>query len=198
MKEAPKKQVVMRRHVCDEVLIAIRRIIQSIDLHSRYLVKNFGLTGPQLIILQEVSRRDEISISELSKSISLGQATVTGILERLENRGLITRRRSKSDKRKVFIKVTKACDSLLDKAPPPMQENFIENFENLQDWEQSMILGSLQRIVALLDAKAIDVAPILVGAGPIDEAKDKLLEETGAIEDNVREKLLIEAETKMK
>jgi DNA-binding MarR family transcriptional regulator len=198
MKKAPKKQVLARRHVCDEVLIAIRRIIQSIDLHSRYLVKNFGLTGPQLIILQEVSRMGEISISELSKSISLGQATITGILERLENRGLITRRRSKSDKRKVFIKVTKACDSLLDKAPPPMQENFIENFENLQDWEQSMILGSLQRIVGLLDAKAIDVAPILVGAGPIDEAKDKLLEETGSIEDKVREKFLIEAETKMK
>ncbi len=198
MKKAPKKPALMRRHVCDEVLIAIRRIIQSIDLHSRYLVKNFGLTGPQLIILQEVSRFGEISISELSKSISLGQATVTGILERLENRGLITRRRSKSDKRKVLIKVTKACDSLLDKAPPPMQEHFVDNFENLQDWEQSMILGSLQRIVALLDAKAIDVAPILVGAGPIEEAKDKLLEETGAIEDKAREKLLIEAETKMK
>jgi DNA-binding MarR family transcriptional regulator len=198
MKKAHKKQIVERRHICDDVLISIRRIIQSVDLHSRYLVKNFGLTGPQLIIMQEVSRQGEISISEIAKSISLGQATVTGILERLEVRGLITRRRSKSDKRKVFIKVTKACEKLLDKAPPPMQENFIKNFENLRDWEQAMILSSLQRIVALLDAKAIDVAPILVGAGPIEEAKDKLLEKKGVIEDTVREKLLIEAETKMK
>lgn len=183
-----------RPHVCDDVLISIRRIIQSIDLHSRYLVKQFGLTGPQLIILQEVSRKNEISISELAKSISLGQATVTGILERLENRGLITRRRSKSDKRKVFITSTEACEQLLAKAPPPMQEHFIESFEKLQDWEQSMILSALQRVVMLMDAKAFAVAPILVEAGPIEEATEKFMERN----DNDLEQKLIEAETKLK
>ncbi len=183
-----------RPHVCDDVLISIRRIIQSIDLHSRYLVKQFGLTGPQLIILQEVSRKNEISISELAKSISLGQATVTGILERLENRGLITRRRSKSDKRKVFITSTEACEQLLAKAPPPMQEHFIESFEKLQDWEQSMILSALQRVVMLMDAKAFAVAPILVEAGPIEEATEKFMERN----DNDVEQKLIEAETKLK
>jgi DNA-binding MarR family transcriptional regulator len=196
MTKKPIKKAPQRRHECDEVLIAIRRIIQSVDLHSRYLVKQFGLTGPQLIILQEVSRVDEVSISELAKAVSLGQATVTGILERLENRGLITRRRSKTDKRKVFIKATKACDNLLEKAPPPMQEHFIENFINLKDWEQTMILSSLQRIVALMDAKAIDVAPILAEAGPIEEAKDKLMIEKGTHKDKLSEKALIEAETK--
>ncbi len=197
-KKASQKKNSARRHICDDVLIAIRRIIQSVDLHSRYLVKNFGLTGPQLIILQEVSRQGEVSISEIAKSISLGQATVTGILERLENRGLISRRRSMSDKRKMFIQITNSCEELLEKAPPPMQEHFINNFENLKDWEQAMILSSLQRIVALMNARAIEVAPILAEAGPIDEAKDKLLEKEGAIAEKVREKRLIEAETKMK
>ncbi len=189
-----KKNFNERRHVCDDVLIAIRRIIQSIDLHSRYLVKQFGLTGPQLIILQEVSRNNEISISELAKSISLGQATVTGILERLENRGLIIRRRSESDKRKVFIKSTEACEKLLAKAPPPMQEHFIAGFEKLQDWEQAMILSALQRLVMLMDAKTFDVAPILVEAGPIEEATEKFLERNK----NDVEQQLIEAETILK
>ncbi len=173
--QKPEKKTVKKsskkvtRPIHNEVLISIRRIIQSVDLHSRYLVRQFGLTGPQLIILQEISHAGEISITEIARAVSLGQATVTGILERLESRGLISRRRSKTDKRKVFIQVTPACKKLLDKAPPPMQEHFINNFSNLQDWEQSMILSSLQRIVALMDAKSIDVAPILVGAGPIEE-----------------------------
>ncbi len=187
-----------QKHICDDVLIAIRRIIQSIDLHSRYLVRQFGLTGPQLIILQEVSNLGEVSISEIAKAVSLGQATVTGILERLENRGLIKRRRSKSDKRMVLIQVTQACKQLLKKAPPPMQEHFIERFENLKDWEQAMILGSLQRIVDLMDAETIDVAPILAEAGPIEEAKDKMLEKGDTFKENAREKILVESETKIK
>jgi len=184
--------------ICDDVLIAIRRIIQSVDLHSRYLVRHFGLTGPQLIILQEISNRKEVSISEIAKAVSLGQPTVTGILERLENRGLIIRRRSKSDKRKVLISITETCQVLMEKAPPPMQEHFIDQFTSLQDWEQSMILSSLQRIVSLMDAKSIQVAPILAEAGPISEASERLLLKESSFEDKTKEKTFIEAETYLK
>jgi DNA-binding MarR family transcriptional regulator len=164
-----------RKIICDDVLIAIRRIIQAVDLHSRYLVRHFGLTGPQLIILQEISNRKEVAVNEIAKAVSLGQPTVTGILERLENRGLIVRRRSKRDKRKVFISITEKCQEFMEKAPPPMQEHFTHAFNSLQDWEQSMILASLQRIVSLMDAKSIQAAPILAEAGPISEASEKML-----------------------
>lgn len=196
----------MREAICNEVLIAIRQIIQSIDLHSRYLERYFGLTVPQLIVLQVVSTRGEMPIGEIAKSVSLGQPTVTGILERLENRGLVSRRRGQKDKRKMYISVTEACNQLLEKAPPPMQEHFIDSFTSLQDWEQSMILTSLQRIVALMDAKTIQVAPILAEAGPISEASEQLWEKQDGFEEKdkkdgyqyAKEKTFIEAETKFK
>jgi DNA-binding MarR family transcriptional regulator len=187
-----------KKTTCDDVLIAIRRIIQSVDMHSRYLVRHFGLTGPQLIILQDISKHEEVSISEIAKAVSLGLPTVTGILERLENRGLIVRRRSEKDKRKILISITEACEKLMEKAPPPMQEHFIDSFYCLQDWEQSMILSSLQRIVHLMDAKSIQVAPILAEAGPIAEASERLLFQKSSIENNEKEKTLIEAETNLK
>ncbi len=158
--------------VCDEVLIALRRIIQSIDLHSRYLVRQFGLTGPQLVILQELSKLGEVSVGELSKAISLSQATVTGILERLAKRSLITRRRSEIDRRRVLVQATSECKELLKNAPPPMQESFIKQFSNLEDWEQMMILSSLQRLVSMTDAKKIDASPFLT-TGPIDPTPEK-------------------------
>ena len=173
MENNNREEANVKRAVCDEVLIAIRRIIQAIDLHSRHLVRQFGLTGPQLIVLQEISRFGEVSVGEIAKAISLGQATVTGILERLENRGLIIKQRSKNDKRRVLVQATSASKQLLEKAPPPMQEHFIQQFTNLQDWEQAMILSSLQRIVSMMDAKKIEAAPILA-TGPIDEIKENL------------------------
>ncbi len=147
--------------VCDDVLIAIRRIIQSIDLHSKRLVKQFGLTGPQLIILREISQSDEISASNISRAISLSQATVTGVLDRLEKRGYVVRRRSDRDRRRTLVETTPAGDHLLATAPPLMQESFIEQFSELQTWEQHMILSSLHRLVAMMDAKQIIAAPML-------------------------------------
>lgn len=147
--------------VCDNVLIAIRRIIQSIDLHSKSLVKQFHLTGPQLIILKEISQSSEITASDLSRAISLSQATVTGVLYRLEKKGLISRRQSVRDRRRTLIEITSSGNLLLEAAPPLMQESFIRLFSELQSWEQHMILSSLNRLVTMMDAKHILAAPML-------------------------------------
>ena len=158
--------------ITNDVLIAIRKIIQSIALNSKSLVKRVGLTGPQLMILQEVVQAGEVSVGEVAKAISLSQGTVTGILERMEKRGLVTRRRSNSDRRRVLVQATVAGEGLMQTAPPIMQEAFVERFGALQDWEQAMILSALQRLVAIMDAKAINAAPILA-AGPIEESVAK-------------------------
>lgn len=157
----------VQTNISDEVLISLRRLIRAIDLHSRYLSKHFGLTGPQLIILRELTRAEEMSPGKLAASVSLSQATVTGITDRLEKRRLITKTKSEVDRRRVVIRTTEACRQLLDQAPPPIQESFLNQFGQLNDWEQSMILSSLQRLVQMVDAKDINAAPVLV-SGPLD------------------------------
>lgn len=153
----------------DSVLIALRRIIQSIDLHSRYLAKNFGLTGPQLMILRELSGNAERTVGEIAKNVSLSQATDTGILERLEKRRLIKRRRSDTDRRCVLISGTDESTALLNSAPPLMQAAFLENFNQLQAWEQTMILSALQRLVTLTNAGELDVEPVLTTGSIFEE-----------------------------
>jgi DNA-binding MarR family transcriptional regulator len=158
--------------ISDEVLISLRRMIRAIDLHSRYLSKHFGLTGPQLIILRELAQAGEMSPGELAASVSLSQATVTGITDRLEKRRLITKKKSALDRRRVVIRPTDSCRKLLEQAPPPIQESFLNQFDQLKDWEQSMILSSLQRLVQMIDAKEIHAEPVLV-SGPIDSLPEK-------------------------
>ncbi|MEE4606381.1 MAG: MarR family transcriptional regulator [Desulfobacteraceae bacterium] len=53
------------------------------------MVKQVGLTGPQLITLREIANAVEISITNIAGGVSLSQPTVTGILDRLEKRGLV-------------------------------------------------------------------------------------------------------------
>ncbi len=160
------------RTTSDDVMIALRKIIQAIDMNSKKLVKRVGLTGPQLVILQEISSLGEVTAGEIARAVSLSQATLTGILERMEKRGLLSRRRSEQDKRRVMVRITDSGTQVLDDAPPLMQEEFVDGFSSLQEWEQTMILSSLQRLVSIMDAKAIQAAPFLA-TSPINSKATK-------------------------
>lgn len=157
---------------CRELLILLRKITQAVDLHSKYLDKNFGLTGPQLIILQELSN-GEMTVSELARRISLSQGTVTDIIHRLEKKDLIIKRRSNRDKRRVLITLSEKCKDLLALAPPPLQEAFTNSFSQIEEWEQLMILSSMNRIVKMMSAESID-APPNTDSGPIKSPLENL------------------------
>ncbi len=145
----------------EEVLVALRRVIRATDLHSKHLVKTSGLTAPQILLLQGIRSKGEVTIGELANEVSLSQATVTSILDRLEKRELVYRERSKEDKRKVHAYLTEKGSDVVKTAPTPLQEQFIKYFGDLQEWEQSMIIASLQRVALMMDAQHIDASPVL-------------------------------------
>lgn len=159
----------------DEVLVAMRRLIRATDLHSKHLSKTAGLTAPQLLLLQAVYRREEVTIGEIATAISLSQGTVTTIVTRLENRGYLERSRSLMDRRKVYVKLTPAGEEILGNAPTALQDRFVRQFAGLQSWEQSMILASLQRVAAMMNAEDIDASPVL-DVGDLDRGHQFLRE----------------------
>lgn len=149
-----------------DVLTALRRVIRAADIHSKRLTKTVGLTSPQLMLMQAIrNNKEDSTIGALANQISLSQATVNNIVGRLESRGLIIRTRSEVDKRFVWLHLTEEGEKVLDQAPIPLQEQFVERFRKLESWEQNMILSSVQRLAAMMDADQIDASPFLdVGA----------------------------------
>lgn len=172
MKTKGKTPTSSRDNVTEMVVVALRRIIRTIDLRSRFLVTNYGLTGPQLTVLRELSVHDGISVGQLTRAIHLSQATVTGILDRLAKRDLIRRQRSETDRRRVQVWLTDTGRQLLADAPPLLQEEFTSQFGKLEDWEQTQILSALQRIVAMMEAKHIEATPILT-TGPVSATTER-------------------------
>lgn len=150
-----------RATTSDEVLISLRRITQAIDIHSRQLVRQYGITTPQLIILKQIEGGEAVTVSQLAKQVSLKQATVTDILNRLERKGLVQRQKDTGDRRRVLIRETDTGKKLLEAAPSPLQETFLAKLENLEDWQQNMILTSLQLLGTLMADEEISAAPIL-------------------------------------
>lgn len=147
--------------ISDGVLVSLRRIIQAVDIHSRQLVRLHGITTPQLIILKQLAGKEAIPVTRLAKQVSLKQATVTDILNRLERKGLVQRQKDAGDRRRVLVKETEDGKKLLEAAPSPLQDTFLEKFENLEDWQQNMVLASLQLLGTLMTDDEISAAPML-------------------------------------
>jgi DNA-binding MarR family transcriptional regulator len=157
----------------EQVIVALRRVIRAIDLQSRALVQRCGITGPQLIVLREIASHAAPTAGELARAVSLSPATVTGILDRLESRGLVRRVRDTRDRRQVRVETTPSAVALMATAPPLLQEHFMAGFSHLADWEQSQILAALQRLVALLEAGGLSATPMLA-TGPLDATAESL------------------------
>jgi DNA-binding MarR family transcriptional regulator len=137
----------------DKVLGAIRQITRSIDLHSKKMSKDFGLTSPQLMLMRTIQRDDNVTIRQLSEKTNMSQATATIILDRLEARGWVVRIRNQQDKRKVHALLTESGQQMLAGAPGILQPGFLEKFQALELWEQNLILSSLQRLSSMMNSE---------------------------------------------
>ena len=151
----------------DEILVAIRRVIRAVDLHSRQLAQSHQLTGPQALVLRELSSAGELAPSDLARRISLSQATVTDIVNRLERRALVSRTRDAVDRRRVLIRLTSSGRAVQGRSPPLLQDTFSHRFAALDSWEQHMLLAAVERIARMMDAESLDAEPLL-SSEPVD------------------------------
>jgi DNA-binding MarR family transcriptional regulator len=144
-----------------EVLISLRQIIRATDLQSKRVMKACGLTIPQVMVLKAIETLGDVTVKRISDHVSLSQATVTIILNRMEDKGFIERVRSAKDRRIVNARMTDSGQTMLNSAPPLLHEEFIRQFEALPKAQMQTILDSLQQVATMMNAEELDVAPLL-------------------------------------
>jgi DNA-binding MarR family transcriptional regulator len=146
----------------NDLLVALRQITRAIDLNSKQLSKTTGMTAPQLLILQAL--HDEGGIgkpSNIARLVHLSQATVTSIVDRLTRAKLVERKRNDDDRRSINIILTEAGSKKLRDAPEPLRDSLLKAFSALEQWEQTALISSVQRIALMMNAEKLDAAPIL-------------------------------------
>ena len=121
----------------NDVLVSLRRIIRATDLHSKRMIRECGLTTPQIMILKAIEELGDVTVRKISSHVLLSQATVTTILNRLEQRGYIERVRSIVDRRIVNARLTDSGRTTLAQAPTLLHDKFIKRFDAMEPWEKT-------------------------------------------------------------
>lgn len=152
-----------------QVLTALRRIFRATDLDAKSLARQTGLTTSQLLVLELLSMAGELTVGGIADKVGLTQGTVTSMIDKLQQRGLVVRRRGSADRRQVKVSLTEEGREMVARAPTALQTRFLEEFSALQDWERHAMVASLQRVADLMGAEKLDASPVL-DVGQIGEA----------------------------
>jgi DNA-binding MarR family transcriptional regulator len=163
------------------ILRALRRITRSVALHSRQLAACSHITGPQLVCLRTVMQKGPMTATAISREVHVSPSTVVGILDRLEDKGLIERERGREDRRIVFITVTEAGRQLVRDTPSPLQQKLADALKALPAEERATITSSLERIVGLMESGAGVPPPAQMHSPMLDVPVEGVAPESGLV-----------------
>src|SRR3954465_8300911 len=124
---------------------AVRAIVRALRLNTREIELKIGISLAQLFVLQQVAERPAESLNDLAERTATHQSSVSVVVRRLVDRGLVSRRSSTVDKRRVQIAVTPAGQSLLRGAPRTIQTRLITAMEALSSDERRQLADLLER-----------------------------------------------------
>ncbi|MCF8309451.1 MAG: MarR family transcriptional regulator [Bacteroidales bacterium] len=147
----------------NEIIIKMRQIVRSINLESKKIQKQYGVSIPQVLCLNFIKDNPNYQSTqrEIRNYLNLNASTITGIINRLEKKGLIARLPKLGDKRVSNIALTADGQKLLEKLPPLLQDRLTEQLSELPYEKVSRIETSLDDLISLLNIKEVDASPVL-------------------------------------
>lgn len=150
-----------------DILIQIRKIVRSINLESKKIQKEYGVSIPQVLCLNYLHDAPNFQATqgELKRFLNLNSSTISGIVNRLEIKGLVARLPKSGDKRMVNIGLTSAGDDLIASMPSLLHEQLSDKLQTLKATELKQIEESLDVLVQLLDIQSVDASPVITIEG---------------------------------
>lgn len=139
------------------IIYSIRRLIQAGELYSKELNKTYSISAAQLNCLLALYENGPLPPSQIAKHMLVKSSTVTGVVDRLEQKGLVQRLRISSDRRVITIELTQTGKRLAKNAPPPIQQKIIDGLKNISEKEKDNIVFSLSKLIDMLEVQDLDV-----------------------------------------
>lgn len=136
-------------------LNAVRSIVRALRINTRAMELRTGMSLAQIFVLQELARTPVHSLNDLAQRTATHQSSVSVVVSRLLERGLLTRTASNGDHRRVEIAITDAGRELLARTPTTVQAQLAEALTQMDDARRRSLAELLETWLA---AAKIDLA----------------------------------------
>ncbi len=144
------------KYVVKDIVEAIRRLVRAEYLDSQKMSKQYGLTAPQSLVLRLLIKKGALSSADLSRQMYVTPSNITGIIDRLEKKGLVERNRKQGDRRIALITLTQSGQTLGKTIPDPIEEKLLNQLDNLETEHLQILAMALNQILTLIDTKKVE------------------------------------------
>lgn len=139
------------------VLDSIRRLVQGLRVAARTAENELGLSGAQLFVLQKLGEGGPMSVNDLAERTFTHQSSVSVVVQRLVEKGLVHREPSEEDRRRVDLSLSAAGRKLLSRSPAAAQDDIISAMESMPAAARKQLA---QRLSELVTAMGLDAVPV--------------------------------------
>jgi len=140
-----------------DIIYSIRRLMQAGELYTKELNKIYNISSAQLNCLLSLYENGPLPPSQIAKLIMINSSTVTGIIDRLEQKALVKRLRISDDRRIITVELTKSGKLLAENAPPPIQWKIIDGLNRISERDIKQIASTLAKLTNMLDVQDLEV-----------------------------------------
>jgi DNA-binding MarR family transcriptional regulator len=140
-----------------QIIFSIRRLIQASELYTKELNKKYQISAAQLNCILTLFEFGSLPPSKIADHMMVKSSTVTGVVDRLELKGLVERMRNSPDRRVITIQLTEAGKKLAQNAPPPIQQKIIDGLKKTEKAKKDQIVRSLNILTSMLDVQDLEV-----------------------------------------
>lgn len=146
--------------VVKDIVGSIRKLVRAVYLDSQKMSRQFGLTGPQSVVVRLLLKNGSMSSAELSRLMYVTPSNMTGIIDRLEKKGLVERVRKEGDRRIALIVLTENGKEMSKNIPDPIEKKLIKQLTDLENEHVQILAMAMNQILNLIDTKDIEETPL--------------------------------------
>ena len=140
-----------------QIIFSIRRLVQASELYTKELNKKYQVSTAQLNCILTLYEYGPLPPSQIAKHMMVKSSTVTGVVDRLEKKGIAERMRNSPDRRVITIQLTETGKKLAENAPPPIQQKIIDGLKQTDNNKVEQIVSSLNMLTSMLDVQDLKV-----------------------------------------
>jgi len=133
------------------ILDALRSIVRELRLASREAEQRVGVHGAQLHALRQLADNPAMSLTELADRTHTDISSVSVVVSRLVEQGLVARKSADDDRRRLSLGLTARGRALLRRAPETGTSRLLRAAANLSDREVHALATGLSKLVAGMD-----------------------------------------------
>jgi DNA-binding MarR family transcriptional regulator len=131
-----------------QIMDDLRHIVRALRVSSRGTEKRLGISGAQLFVLQRLAEARPVSLGQLAERTHTDPSSVSVVVSRLVQRGLVLRAPSEEDARRAEVRLTSRGRALAKRAPEALQSRLVEALAGLPRETRRGLADGLAALVA--------------------------------------------------